>query len=217
MNDNIFVFGSSGHAKVIIDIIENEKKYKITGLIDKEEFINKKTFQYEVLGSEKQLGKLIKKYNTRKGIIAIGDNSIRKKVAENILKNFPEFEFVNAVHPTVLLGKNVSLGKGIVIMPNVTINADSTIEDHCIINTRAVIEHDNHLASFCSLAPGTITGGNVKIGQGTAVGLGTIILPTIEIGENSIIGAGSLVLKDIPSNVVAFGLPAKTIKDNFQK
>lgn len=214
MNNKIFVFGSSGHAKVIIDIIENENKYKIVGLLDKEG-VNKKIFQYKVLGSEKELLFLIDKYKTNKGIIAVGDNFIRKKIAEKILQIFPEFQFVNAIHPTSLLGKDVFLGKGIVIMPNVTINASAKIEDHCIVNTRAIIEHDNHLKPYCSLAPGSITGGNVKIGSCSAIGLGTIILPKVEIGSNSIIGAGSLVLKDLPDSTVAYGSPAKVIKNAF--
>lgn len=39
-----------------------------------------------------------------------------------------------------------------------------------------------------------------------------IILKGVTIGENTIIGAGSIVTKDIPSNVIAAGIPCKVIK-----
>jgi galactoside O-acetyltransferase len=39
------------------------------------------------------------------------------------------------------------------------------------------------------------------------------VLPKVSIGENSVVGAGSVVLKDIPANVVAFGSPAKVVRE----
>lgn len=53
--------------------------------------------------------------------------------------------------------------------------------------------------------------GLVEIGNHTFIGAGAIILPNVKVGENCIIGAGSVVTKDIPSNCVVAGNPAKVI------
>ena len=52
---------------------------------------------------------------------------------------------------------------------------------------------------------------NVKIGNRVFVGAGSIILPGVTIGDNVVIGAGSVVSKDICSNSVAVGIPARVI------
>jgi acetyltransferase-like isoleucine patch superfamily enzyme len=56
---------------------------------------------------------------------------------------------------------------------------------------------------------------DVFIGNNCLIGKGAIILPGVKIGDNVVVGAGSVVTKDIPSNVIAGGNPAKIIKDNF--
>lgn len=69
--------------------------------------------------------------------------------------------------------------------------------------------------------------GRIKIGNNVNIGWNVIILPNVTIGENVVIGAGAIVTKDIPSNSVAAGVPAKVIesideyyeknKNNFMK
>ena len=54
--------------------------------------------------------------------------------------------------------------------------------------------------------------GNICIGNNVHIGVNAIILPNVTIGDNVIIGAGAVVTKDIPSNSVAVGVPAKRIK-----
>ncbi len=51
--------------------------------------------------------------------------------------------------------------------------------------------------------------GNVHLKRNCRIGAHTVVMPNVTVGENSIIGAHSLVIRDIPANVVAFGVPAK--------
>lgn len=53
----------------------------------------------------------------------------------------------------------------------------------------------------------------VHIGENCWIGAGVLIMPGITIGDNVVIGAGSVVTKDIPSNVVAVGVPCKVLRE----
>ena len=209
--ENIIIIGSSGHARVVIDIIERGSKYKIVGLIDSYAQAGDTVLGYKILGDEHKIPELLNSYNLKGGIIAIGDNWDRHLVYQRINDICKSFNFINAIDPTAVIGKNVTLGKGIVIMPAAVVNCNSQIDDFCIINTKASLDHDSHMKSFSSLAPGVTTGGYVEIGFCSVVCIGANVIPKIIIGENSVIGGGSFVNKSIPDNVVAFGIPVKII------
>ena len=142
----------------------------------------------------------------------MGDNWVRRRLVRSIQRLAPDFIFINAIHPSARLGKDVRLGVGTAIMPGVIVNSNSTIGDHCILNTRASMDHDGVLSDFSSLAPGVCCGGNLFLGSGAAISLGTLVIENIGIGAWSVVGAGSLVLDEIPENVVAYGSPARIIR-----
>ncbi len=210
--NKILIFGASYHTKYTIDIIEQQNNYEIAGILDYNININEIYAGYKILGNDDDLPELVKQLKINRGIIAIGDNFVRYKVAEKILKMIPDFEFVSVVHPSVIIGKNCTMGKGNVIMAGVIINNDSTIGDHCFLATKASLDHDSSLGNFTSLSPGVTTGGNVKIGAFTAIGLGANIIHNMQIGEHTVIGAGALVSKNFGDYLVAYGVPAKEIR-----
>ena len=85
------------------------------------------------------------------------------------------------------------------------------------LNAKYGIEIEDYvqIGSHCSMySVSTIDQkkGSVILKKNCRIGSHTTVLPNLEIGENSIIGANSLVNKSIPSNVIAYGVPAKIIK-----
>ncbi len=198
----INLFGASGHAKVIIDIIESNG-YEVGYIFDDNPEI--KLF----LGREVVSNYSDEQLNSNPLIISIGDNAARKEVFEK-LKNV---ELSPAIaHPSAIISPYSKIGKGTVIMPNTIINSDAYIGENCIINTSAVIEHDCIIEDFAHISPNASLAGGVKIGESTHVGIGASIIQCIEIGENTIIGAGAVVNKNLPANCTAVGIPAKPIK-----
>ena len=95
------------------------------------------------------------------------------------------------------------------------VNANSDVGDFCIINTNSSLGHDGNMEDFSSLASGVCVGGNFSLGKFSAISLGVTVIENTVIGEHTVVGAGSLVLKDIGSNVVAYGLPAKVVKSRI--
>ncbi|MEK9627549.1 MAG: acetyltransferase [Nitrospinota bacterium] len=208
----IVLFGSGGHAKVIADIIEKESRCKICGIIDPQKSIGSKILGYPVLGTENELPNIIKKFCIDGGIIAIGDNWKRHLIAQIVLKLAPEFKFFSTIHPSAQIAKQVTLGKGTVVMPGAVINPGTKIGEFCIINTNSSIDHDNIVGNYSSIMPNAATGGNVKVGDFSALGMGCSILQNIQIGAQNVIGAGTIILENTPDNAVVFGSPAKVIK-----
>jgi sugar O-acyltransferase (sialic acid O-acetyltransferase NeuD family) len=213
---NIVLIGGGNQAHYTIDIIEKEGKYNIVGIIDSIQEIGSYRFGYKILGRQEDISSLIQEYNIEGGVISIGDNWSRYYVYECIIKLVPNFEFINAIHPSVIIGNNVVLGKGIVAMAGCIFNPKSKIGDFTFFATGAQVEHDCEIDNFASISAGSVTGGYVKIGKYSAITLGVIVIDRLTIGENTVVGAGSLVTKSLPDNVLAYGSPAKIIRNRIK-
>lgn len=199
--EEVTIVGGGGHAKVLVDTVEQEGKYRINFVVDDNpklhHLLNYNVFRLPHLES----------VQNPKSIIAIGNCVIRKKIAEKI-----KSKFFTAIHPEAVVSKYASVGEGSQIFAGTIINAAAAIGKHCIINTGTVVEHDCVIGDYVHLSPNTSIGGGVKIGECTQIGIGASIIQNITIGSNVIVGAGAVVISDIPDNCTAVGVPAKPIK-----
>ena len=209
---NIVVIGSSGHAKVAVDIIEREGRYHLVGLIDSFKPVGSTVFDYPVMGTEAELPALSKSLNLHGCFIAIGDNWQRSLMAAQVANLVPELSIVSATHPSAQIARGSEIGDGTILMAGAAVNSDCRVGRFCILNTRASLDHDGRIADFASLAPGATLGGNVTLGEFSAVGLGANVIHQVNIGAHVVIGAGALVLEDIPDHTVAYGMPAAVVR-----
>ena len=121
-------------------------------------------------------------------------------------------KFINVIHKGLDISYTSTLGYGLLINSKVSIAAHTTIGNFVTINRHVSIGHHTTIGDFTSINPGVNIAGNVTVGKGCQIGIGANIVDGITIGDNTVIGAGSLVTKDIPNNVVAYGIPCKIIK-----
>ncbi|MDC8756512.1 acetyltransferase [Janthinobacterium fluminis] len=211
--DNIIVVGSSGQAKAVIDIVEQQNSYAIVGLLDSFRPIGEETLGYSILGAEDDLPALVRQHDLAGVIVAIGDNHARAAVAARIALACPQLRFVNAVHPNASIGKAVLIGEGTVVMAGAVLGPCCQLGRLCIVNTKASLDHDSVMSDFSSLAPGVTTGGYCRIGSYTAVGIGAVVFDRVVIGEHSVIGGGAVVLHAVEAFCVSYGVPAKKVRD----
>jgi sugar O-acyltransferase (sialic acid O-acetyltransferase NeuD family) len=209
---NIVLFGGGLHVHYCIDTIEKEGKHQIIGITDPYKEVGADLYGYKVIGRQEDLLRLIERYDIYGGLITIGDNWERKHAFDVIHAIKPDFTFVNTIHPSAPIGRDVEIGVGNLIMAGAIINPGARIGNFCFVATGAQVEHDNVMHDFSSISAGSITGGKVEIGRFSAVTLGVTIADRLKIGENSVVGSGSLVLDDVPDNVLVHGSPAKVIR-----
>lgn len=208
----IVLIGGGNQCHYTADIINKEGKYEIIGIIDSIHEIGSNRFGYKVLGRQENLKTIIDKYDIEGGIISIGDNWVRYHIYNQIKKIVPNFKFVNAIHPSVIIGENVEIGKGVVMMAGCIVNPKSKIGNFTFFATGAQIEHDCIIGDYASISAGSITGGFVELKKFSAITLGVTIIDRLIIGENTVVGSGSLVIKNLPDNVLAYGNPARIIR-----
>jgi len=204
----IFIYGASGHAKVVIDIVKKLGLYDIEFLVDDNIALKGQSFfGYHVIGLKEDL--LSAPEKSLAGLVAIGSNKARKTVFNWLQGN--GYELISAIHPSTQLGQESTVGCGTVVMANATINSGSKVGDNVIINTNASVDHDCQIGNNVHIAPGATLCGGVSIGDGSFIAAGATIIPNLVIGENVTVGAGSVVLKNIPDNVTAVGNPARIL------
>lgn len=220
MNDelkNIVVFGTGNTARVVIEIIEVKGKYNILGLIDATKGrIGERVKGYRIIGSDADLLNAPWSGDVVGGIIAVGDNFLRKVIADKIIELLPNFVFVSIVHPSTVISQTASIGDGSMIMAGVIINNNGRIGRHCLLNTNSSIDHDSIMENYSSLAPGVVIGGCSHLGECSSISLGANVINDVTIGEHTVVGAGSTVLNDIPPYTISYGTPCKTIKKRRQ-
>lgn len=193
----MYLYGASGHGKVIKDILEVQD-IKVDGFIDDNLGINELS-NLPVFHSTDSADEVI---------VSIGLNTIRKKVADKLGCKIAD----PAIHPMAIISDSVKVGKGSVVMAGAVVNAETQIGKHCIINTGATVDHECLIGDFAHIAPGAHLCGQVHVGEGTLIGVGSSIIPCVHIGKWCVIGAGSVVVRDIPDGYLAYGNPCKLIK-----
>ena len=97
-------------------------------------------------------------------------------------------------------------------MANAVINPYASIGKHCIINTGAIVEHDNDLEDYVHISPNATLAGTVCIGRKTHIGVGACVKNNITIAGNVVVGAGAAVVKDITDAGVYVGVPARRMR-----
>ena len=199
----LLIIGAGGNGKVISDIAKLNGYENISFLDDNAE--NKECCGYPVLGSCSQF----LDYNCDM-IVSIGNSKIRQIFIEKLEK--ANKNIVSLIHPNVVIGSNVNIGIGTVIMAGVVINSSTTIGKGCIINTSSSLDHDNIIKDYVHISPGAHTSGTVSIGDRTWIGTGAVVINNINICSDCIIGAGAVVTKDILVSDTYVGIPAKGLK-----
>jgi len=189
---DIILIGGGGHCKAVIDVIEQQGRYNIIGIIDKAELLGKNVLGYEIIGNDSELNNLVKKCSN--ALITIGQIRsplLRIKLFDKVLKL--GFELPTIVSPRAYLSQHASIGIGSVIMHDVLVNSGAVIGDNCIINTKSIVEHGSKIGNHCHISTNAVINGDVTLGNGSFVGSGVVTKEGIRINDNFFAKAGSVI------------------------
>ncbi|MEB3039575.1 NeuD/PglB/VioB family sugar acetyltransferase [Capnocytophaga gingivalis] len=189
---NIILVGGGGHCISVIDVIEQQGKYNIKGIIDIKENIGKDVLGYKIIGSDNDLQDLF--LSCPNAIVSVGQiksSALRIHLFQK-LKTIG-YHLPIVISPLAYVSKYALIGEGSIIMHQALVNAGAKIGKNCIINTKANIEHNAHVEDFCHISTGTIVNGDCIIGKETFIGSNATISNGVTISPNSIISAGEFV------------------------
>ena len=167
--ENIVLVGGGGHCKSVIDVIEQENKYHIIGIIDIKENIGNSVLGYKIIGCDNDLSTIFK--TCKNAVVSVGQidsNNLRVMIFEK-LKDIG-YTLPIIISPLSYVSKHATLQKGTIVMHNALINANTTIGENCIINTNTLIEHDCTIGDNCHIATAAVVNGGVIIKDNTFFG-----------------------------------------------
>lgn len=204
MKSKLVIIGASGHGKVVADIALRNGYKEILFLDDNPNV--KECMGFPVVGSSKDIGNYKTEFDV---IVGIGNARIRQLIQEQLAA---EFSISTLIHPSAIIGIEVTLGKGTVVMANAVVNPCSKVGNGCIINTGATVGHDCTISDYVHVSSGVHIAGTTFVGERTWVGVGTTVKNNVNICADCMIGAGTVIVRDIKESGTYVGVPAKNIK-----
>ncbi|MCZ0702993.1 sugar O-acyltransferase (sialic acid O-acetyltransferase NeuD family) [Natronobacillus azotifigens] len=205
MKDKLLIIGAGGHGKVAADIAIKLNKWESIAFLD-DDVATKKCMGLKVIGKVDDYFRYRKEAEF---FVAIGDNAMRELLQEKLRTDGSNI--ISLVHPEAIIGLDVEIGEGTVIMAGAVVNSSSNIGKGCIINTSSSLDHDTILEDYVHISPGVRSAGNVNIGKGTWLGIGSVVSNNVNIYSGCKIGAGAVVIKHINEPGTYVGVPVRRI------
>ena len=189
---SIILIGNGGHCKSVIDVIEQEAKYKILGIVGSSESKGTDLLGYKVIGDDSDLQNLSKK--CKYALVTVGQiHSPKTRIKLFDLLVDSGFILPSIISPRAYVSKYACIGNGTIVMHDAIVNTNAVVGQNCIINSKALVEHDSIIHNHCHISTGATINGNVLIEDGCFIGSGAIASNSIIIKKNGFVKAGALV------------------------
>lgn len=175
-----------------IGVLEAEGKHRILGLVGKPSEVGKSLLGYMVIGTDKDLPRLLTK--CRDVLVGIGQikTSVPRKAAYQMARSLGA-RFPVTLFPFAHVSSKASLGEGTIVMPGVIVQPGAVVGKNCILNSRCLLEHGVKIGDHCHISTGAILNGDVRVGAGSFVGSGVIVQEGAVIQANSLVPMGTIV------------------------
>lgn len=206
----ILIVGAGGFGREVFNWLRDHPDYgkvwQIAGFLDdKADALTNYNYSPGVIGS-------VKDYKSEPGdllVLGLALPKVKKAVVEHLLSLGGEF--FSFIHPSVIMGGNVKIGRGTVICPGAVLTSDISIGDYVTFNCCSSIGHDASLANFVTLSGHCDITGFCQVAEGAFFGSHACMIPRTKVGAWSTVGAGSTVIINVPANTTVFGSPAKKL------
>jgi len=207
------VIGGGGHAKVVIDAMRLQGRYKPVAVTDSDDLRKQDSvLGVPIVGNDNELKKLYSQ-GIKHFIVGLGSrrNNLTRKDLFDLARGYG-FMPAMVVHPNALLATSATVGLGSLVLAGAIINPDARIGENVIINTGAIVEHDCVVGNHVHLCPGVRLSGSVEVGEGSLVSAGALVRQNLQIGDWVVIGMGAVVVKSVAPRSTVAGVPARRLR-----
>ncbi len=190
MKPSIILVGGGGHCHSVIDVIEQEDRFSIVGIVDLPRNIGKQVMGYKVIGCDDDLKELRK--HCQNAVITTGQiqsGQLRQRLY-NQLEDIG-FTLPVIISPLSYVAESSLIDIGTVIMHHALVNANAIVGKCCILNTKALVEHDAVIEDFCHISTAAVVNGGVRVRTGCFFGSNTTSKQAVEV--KGFVKAGGLV------------------------
>jgi len=213
----LVILGGSGIGMIASFIAKITKEYEVIGflndIIEVGKYIGKYHIKIPVIGRTDDIITYLKMKNIFFFIAYVGLENEKNTFYKIMNLDIPIKRFASLIHPTAIIPYGYcKIGHGVLFAPFTQLSTDTFISDNCILLANSFVGHDSYLDRFAHVATNGVIGANVHIGKGVHIGSNATIREKIVIGNFSLVGAGSVVLKDVESNCIVVGNPARILK-----
>ena len=198
--DTTLLVEAGDHARACLDVIEQEGRFVVKGLVGLPKEVGSAILNNPVLGTDEDLSTLLGHCAT--AIIAIG----QIKPPDPRIRLFDLLQQNNCALPTIMsprayVSPHANLEAGTIVMHGAVINAGAVVGKNCIINSQSLVEHDVVIADHCHIATAATINSGVCIGTGTFIGSNSSVKQGVSIGDRCVIGMGQQVLANCKTGI----------------
>lgn len=215
MTNKVVIIGTGGNSIDVIEILEEisafgTQRYEIVGYLDDNSTLHNTIIHgYPVLGSLNMIDSLSDDISF---VFTIGSpNSFKNRKSIVASLGIERNRFINVIHPSARVSRSSTLGKGLIIFPNVVICSNVVLGDFSVILSNSTINHDCTLGDFTICASNVNLAGGVLVENQCYLGAGAQIRNDVKIKSGAIVGMGSVVLNNVLENSIVIGNPGKTM------
>ena len=213
---NLIILGGSGIGMIAISIAKELGIYTIGGFLNDVLPIGAYIGKYEkypIIGTTDDLEKYLRDDNNVFFISYVGMQHEKSVYDKVVSLNIPSNRLATLIHPTAIIPKGMcKIGNGVLMAPLSQLSPDTTLEDNCIMLPNSFLGHDSTLCRFAHIASNATVGANVVVGKACHIGTNCTIREYTKIGDFCLVGSGAVVLKDVPSNSIVVGNPARLLR-----
>lgn len=207
----IILVGGGKHCKAVIDVIEQENKFTIAGIVDFKERIGEKILNYPIIACDDDLTTLSQQFQHFCITLGQGKSNQSRVKTYNLLTQL-KVNLPTIISPRAYVSKYSTIGNSNVIMHGAIINSATVIGNNNILNTFCLLEHDVEIGNHNHISTRTTLNGSVIIGSNCFIGSGSVIIDKLNIWSGVIIGANGLVINNISESGTYVGSPIKKLK-----
>lgn len=205
----LILIAASGLAREVLAMVRSSGQYDVVGLLDDDKEMAGVTVDgAPVLGTIDDASK----YTHAFILVCLGSGKAREMVVDRLsVMGLHEARYATAIDPSVQYPEGCRIGRGSILLRNVTLTASVTLGSHVVAMPSVTFTHDDDVADFATFAAGASLGGGVRIGRAAYLGMNSSVRERTSVGAYATVGMGAAVLSNVPDGETWVGVPAHAI------
>ncbi|MFY9633480.1 MAG: NeuD/PglB/VioB family sugar acetyltransferase [Cellulosimicrobium cellulans] len=205
----LILIAATGLAREVMAMVRSSGQYDVVGLLDDDiELAGVTVDGAPVLGTIDDAPAYMHAFV----LVCLSSGRSRESVVQRLAAmGLNEARYATAIDPSVECPEGCRIGRGSILLRNVTLTASVTLGSHVVAMPSVTFTHDDDAADFATFDAGVSLGGGVRIGRAASLGMNSSVREGVSVGAYATVGMGAAVLSNVPDGETWVGVPARRI------